>query len=128
MMLRKSLAVTVLVCLSQMASFGQQMRRTPEERAQRQTDWMQKNLALSEDQNKKIYNIQLHYAKDIERTREYVPAGGEKRAELRDEMKDKDAEIKAVLTGEQYEKYRQLMAERREKMKERKGAMQQDGY
>jgi len=101
-------------------SFAQQMQqRTPAERAQRQTEWMQKNLALTEDQSKQVYNIIYKYASENNNAR----AGGYK-GERKELQADKDAELRGVLTGNQFEQYQAHVAQ----MKEKRREMKQGGY
>jgi protein CpxP len=107
-------------------TFAQQAQRTPEERAQRQMTWMQKNLTLTEDQDKKVYGILLHYANEADKTMN-TPAGPEKKAEKMDIQKAKDADLKGVLTGDQYQKYQAHVQEMKAKMQQRGGGMPEGG-
>jgi len=54
-----------LIALSQ--NFGSKF--TPEERAQFQTEWMNKNLNLDEDQSVQIEKLNLEYAKKMEKVK-----------------------------------------------------------
>lgn len=105
---------------------GQQPQRTPEERAQRQMTWMQKNLALTGDQDKKVYDILLHYAREAGKLID-APAGAERRQERIGVQKSKDAELQGVLTGDQYQKYQAHAQEMKAKMQQRRGGMQEGG-
>ena len=104
-------------------SFGsdaQQMQpRSPKDRAERQAGWMNKNLALTEEQNKEVYDILLKYATQADETRS-AARGPEKRAERQGIQKDREADLKAVLTGEQFQKYQAHEQEMKEKMIERR--------
>ena len=93
----------------------QQMRRTPQERAQKQVQWMQKNLGLSEAQNVKAYEVILHFANRVDeiKTNEY---GKEKRMDVRDLQQEKEAGLKSVLTADQFDRYMAHEQEMKERM------------
>lgn len=88
---------------------GKMQGKTPEERAQKQTEHMTKYLDLSDEQSKKISEINLRYAKENETKKEAVKAEREKTKTA------KDAELKKVLTPEQYAKFDQKRAENKAK-------------
>ena len=111
--------VVMALFAGQMALAQQMQQRTPEERAQNQTHWMQKNLGITEDQNRKVYDIILKYARQAGQEKNEAP-GREKRQEMQQTQNAKDAELKAVLTGDQYQKYQAHVAEMKDKMRERR--------
>jgi periplasmic protein CpxP/Spy len=116
---KSMLAFSLLVMsVSGFAQQQQQMPRTPEERAQRQMVWMQQNLSLNDDQNKKVNDILLRYAKQADQTMN-APAGPEKRSARMEMQKNKDAELKGVLTGDQFQKYQAREQEMKDKMQQR---------
>jgi hypothetical protein len=118
------LAVTVL--LTSPICHGQQMqKKTPEERAQSQVQWMQRNLAITDDQNKKAHDIVLHYARQADIVMDAQPT--QRKQAMEQIQKDKDNELKGILTGDQYQKYEAHVREMQEKMKERRGGMPQGG-
>ncbi len=80
---------------------------TVEERAQKRTDQMTKNLELTEDQAKKVYEINLEHAKKMEELRKQKKAQNDKTK----------AELDKVLTDEQKKKAEELKKERDEKRK-----------
>ena len=94
-------------------------QRTPEERATNQTQRMTKRLGLTPEQKGRVYEINLFYARDNDHAKTMQP-GPDKRAEKQAIGRDKDADMKAALTGDQYQKYQQMVAEQKEKMRERK--------
>jgi Spy/CpxP family protein refolding chaperone len=115
-----------LLLFASCAAMAQQPRRTPEERAGNQTRWMQHNLALTQNQSTRVYDIVLHYAREADNTNASIPPG-EKRLEKRDIMRNKDAELKQVLTGEQFQKYQAHAKEMKNKMMERRAGMEHEG-
>lgn len=98
---------------------GQKGNSTPEERAERVTNKMAEELALSEDQKKKIYQINLDHAKkrqvEMDARREEMKA---KRTEMEADLKAQNQEIEAVLTPDQKAKWGEVKAEGRKKMEE----------
>lgn len=98
---------------------GQRGSSTPEERAERITNKMVEELALSEEQKKKIYQINLDHAKkrqaEMDARREEMKA---KRAEMEADMKAQNQEIEALLTEEQKVKWAEVKAEGKKKMEE----------
>jgi Spy/CpxP family protein refolding chaperone len=118
--IRNCLAAAAMVA-SLSATAQQGPRRSPEERAQRQTAMMQQKLGLSEEQSKKVYGILLYYVKEADVARADAANGtavpGEKKAIKR----DKDTELQGVLTVDQYRQYQQMMQQRKEMMQQRGG-------
>src|ERR1700749_1363966 len=117
--IKSTLVLSLLIVSSVSFAQPQMQQRSPEERAQRQTQWMQQNLTLTNDQNKKVYDIMLHHAQQADNARS-MPAGQNKASEMQGANADKDAALKGILTGDQYNKYQQHEAEMKEKMKERR--------
>lgn len=103
-----------------MANGQQRMMRTPEERADKQTRWMQKNLSLTPDQNKKVYKLVLNHAREMEALRNQ-PRGGQKRAGLVDEQQQFEHDMQLILTADQYKGYKAHMEEMRARAKDRRG-------
>ncbi len=87
--------------------------KTPEERAEKQTTWMVKDLNLTDDQKAKVETINLDYAKKAEAHRQEMKAEKEK---FRATQKaGKDAELKAVLSPEQFAKFDSTRTERQKR-------------
>ena len=87
---------------------------TPEERAGRMTEMMTKQLALSADQSSKIKPILLARATEQSQMRQKFQGGDRKVAmeEFKKLNEKYNAQIKAVLTAEQYTKYETSQAQR----------------
>jgi len=113
----------VMLMASSLTYAQQQMPRTPEERAQKQLNWMQKNLGLTDDQGKKAYAILLSAAIQADKVKGEQP-GQDKRMDRDDVMKTRDSNMQQVLTGDQYQRYLAHEQELRDKMQQRR-AMQQ---
>ena len=108
----------VLQLFCSVCIIAQEMQpRSPKERAERQTNWMQKNLALTEEQNKKAYEINLKHALQIDGAMNDAP-GRDRREEIRGINIRKDAALKLVLNVDQYQKYLAHEQEMREQSNE----------
>ena len=121
----KSAIMLAVLFTSSLAPAQQLMpRKTPEEKAQNNTRWMQKNIALTEEQSKKVYDIILRYVKQADDARSGAP-GPERRQEMQGIEAAKDNELRGVLTGDQFQKYQAHMQEMKQKMQERRSGMPQ---
>ena len=119
-------AIMLGVLFTSSLTFAQQQmpHKTPEEKAQNNTRWMQKNIALTEEQSKKVYDIILRYVKQADDARSSAP-GPERRQEMQGIEAAKDNELRGVLTGDQFQKYQAHMQEMKQKMQERRSNMPQ---
>jgi Spy/CpxP family protein refolding chaperone len=66
----------------------------PQTIAKKQTEWMKKDLSLSEEQTKKVEEINLKYAKKMESMHQ-----------------DKEKDLQGILNKDQFEKYKAKKAE-----------------
>jgi len=83
-----------------------------EERAEKQTELQAEKLQLNEEQREAMHDINLKYARKVEELRQ----GGRSFRTMRKIKalrKDKEKEIKEVLTDEQYKEYQALQEEMR---------------
>jgi hypothetical protein len=92
---------------------------TPEERATKITEWMKSNLKLNDDQVTKAQTINLKYANKNQGLQTQAMSRKQKMQELKDNDKAKDAELKDVLTTDQYNTYQAKKDEIRKQMKEK---------
>ncbi len=93
---------------------------TPAERAAFQTEMMTGALALDEKQIEKIGAVNLAYAEQVDDIRKSVDSRRKKFRKVWELQEEKDREIKAVLTGAQYEKYLINKEEMRARPKEKR--------
>lgn len=118
--MQKFMGMLGVLMLSATLTFAQQgQNRTPEERAQRQTEQLTKQLSLSADQTTKVQALSLERAKKMEELR----AGGERpdREKLQALQTDFDTKLKPVLTADQWTQYEKFREEQRERMRNRGG-------
>ena len=100
--------------------FGQKKTSsTPEERATKLTEWMKTNLELNGDQATQVQTINLKYANKNQELQTQSLSRKQKMQILKDNDKAKDAELKKVLTVDQYNSYQAKKEEIRKQMKER---------
>jgi len=97
--------------------------KSPEEKAQKKTDKLNKELSLSEDQYKQMYTLILAKINDRKANKgKYKDLEKTQRKELMKQNRDKfNAEIESILTKDQIEKFNKLKSERKSKHKDEKG-------
>ncbi|KAA9339076.1 hypothetical protein F0P96_00100 [Hymenobacter busanensis] len=100
------------------------MDRTPEQRADMQTQRLTKQLALSAEQQNQVRTIALAQANEMEAMRGQRPTDDAGRQAMGQKMREAqaryDEQLKAVFTAEQYTKYAQLREDRMEHREEKK--------
>jgi periplasmic protein CpxP/Spy len=98
-------------------------KRTPEERAAKATEMMKKRLNLSEAQATKVAQLNLERAKKQEDIREVMqesPAVKQAKEDRKAMVSKYDADLKAVLTPEQYAQFSKERDDRKDMMKDRR--------
>lgn len=91
------------------AQQGNRTERTPEKMAERAASQMAEKLELEDAQKQQIYEIQLQHAIDRKAQMEAM------RKEMQAKREAHQAQISAVLTPEQKEKWEELMQQRKER-------------
>ncbi|MBT1710811.1 hypothetical protein KK062_21395 [Fulvivirgaceae bacterium PWU5] len=122
----KVMKISMLLAVLIAGSFGQQATAqtaertslTAEERAQKWTDWMKKELTLTAEQEPRVHAINVKYADQMDGIKAEEGDRRSKFKEVRETNKAKDEELKAVLTPEQFTKYTEKKQERQQKMRE----------
>ena len=79
-------------------------KRTPEQEALKQTEMLQQELNLNQNQTNQVYEINLRYARERQISN--------KRSEALERMKNKNAEINQVLSPEQNDRLQSKRYER----------------
>lgn len=113
------MAVLLLVPALAMAQLDDLKNTTPEERAAALTKMMQSSLSLDEKTTTAVSGINLKYAKE---TQTLMDSSGPQLGKLmtfRQNAQAKDAELKGVLTPEQYSLYEQKKDEMQAQMKQK---------
>jgi hypothetical protein len=103
--------ITLILLSSSLFSQQQGMRNaSPEERAKRQTEMMKTELNLTAVQEPKVNTINLKYAKKMQDVRKMTDTAAQRKS-FESLNKQKDAELKPVLTADQFKAYQKMMAD-----------------
>ena len=108
----------IAMLLGTIVSMGQNWQSaTPEEMAQRQTDQIKEKCGLDKGQEKKVYDLSLKSGKEMAKLREEMQNAGGPNDEMRAKMTKirdgQNAEMKKILSADQYVKYEKYLEERR---------------
>lgn len=116
------LSVFVLILFISNVIFAQQEMqntKTPEERAKNQTKIMTKACNLTEDQQLSVEKVLLNTILKLKELRSVKPTKrGERLAEIQAVKENQNAEIKKILSEEQYIKYLEIIEKQKERIKE----------
>ena len=100
---------------------GQKPERTPESMSQRNADRMKADLNLNDEQTKKVYEVNLKYNKERQANHaKREQERSEKMAAAKKKKDQKNAELKKILTADQYSKMIQNQEANKEKMKQKR--------
>ena len=116
-------AVALIFSVSMFAQAPQRGERRefkPEEMATRMADGMKKELNLNDEQYKSVYNLYLKRGEEMKARRDKGQQGQQVSREAhREEMKKNqeamNAELKKILTAEQYTKYEEMLKKQRQR-------------
>ena len=105
----------------------QKTAATPEERANKVTEWMKTNLQLNDGQVSQVKEINLKYANKTQGLKDNTTLTRRQKLQvLSDNGKAKDKELKNVFTDDQYKTYQakknEIKKQLKQKMKENKKA------
>lgn len=106
------------VVMAQDSRRGDKKDVTPEVRAQRMTDRMVKEYSLNEKQAKELQAANLELVKQMQVNKEQAKAEKRQKREDMKSMRDaREAQLKKILTTDQYTAYQKKQAEREKGMK-----------
>ena len=111
-----ALSVTASAALAQMDKLK---NTTPEERAGAQTEMMKSKLALTPEQTPKIAAINQKYAKEMDPVIKGSEGPLMKVRHMKQINTKKEAELKRVLSADQFQKYLASKEEMREQFEEK---------
>ncbi|MBQ2969117.1 MAG: DUF4890 domain-containing protein [Bacteroidaceae bacterium] len=105
---------------------GERREFKPEEMATRQADGMKKELGLNDEQYKSVYDLYLKRGEEMKARRDKAQQGQQvdretRRAEMQKQQQAMNAELKKVLTPEQYTKYEEMQKKQQQKRREQGG-------
>jgi len=122
----KKIILTVAIALTAFtASYAQKDNKpklTPEQRAEKVTSNLKTKLSLSDEQQKKVYQIEVDKMKKADEWRKAnQEAMKSKREERQAFMKANEEKLQDVLTADQKKNYEAMRQEKKSEMKNHKG-------
>jgi hypothetical protein len=122
--MKKNIITTCLLASALIAGIcanaQQKVTATPEQRANKVTDWMKANLQLDESQVSQVKDINLKYANKTQEVKDNTTLTRRQKLQvLQDNDKAKDKELKNVLTEDQYKTYQSKKAEIKKQVKQK---------
>lgn len=126
----KHMIMAAALLIAGAATAQDRQQRSPEEMAKARTERLTTVLELSPEQAAKVEAMHLQQAKEAQAQRAEHEAKREaKRAAMEQKRAQHEAEMKAILTPEQFVKWQALRDQRKEGMEKRKESMkrQQQG-
>ena len=110
------------IALLGLFTIGYSQEKGPQDRANKWTDWMKKNLQLTDDQVAKVQPVNLKYAAKVNELKADTSKGNKKKLDAVKEIDGQmDAELKPIFTQEQYQSYVAKKKEMKEEKKSKKG-------
>ena len=99
---------------------GERREFKPEEMATRMADGMKKELNLNDEQYKSVYNLYLKRGEEMKARRNKGQQGQQvnreaRREEMKKSQEAMNAELKKILTAEQYTKYEEMLKKQRQR-------------
>ena len=92
---------------------------TNDDRAQFQTQWMKENLQLTDEQTEKVAILNTKYTRKMDEIKSSWDGKLKRFKAFRDVMKEKEQELKTILTPKQFDCYMEKRQEFRAKTRER---------
>src|SRR5215475_14046574 len=117
--MNRILLMILLTVFSGATAFSQETKSfSAEKYAAKLNDWMKTNLQLTSEQIPKVEEINLKYAKRLEALKAKTIPRRQKLDILKADDKDKEKELKDVLTVDQFKTYQTKKNEIKKQMKE----------
>jgi len=124
--LKLNFLFTIVMFLMLSAAFTQEKQMaSAEERATKLTGWMKTNLQLTAQQESQVQQINLKYANKTDAVKGSQAPKMEKAKTLKANDQAKDAELKTVLTEDQFKTYQTKKNELKKQLKKEMKARQQ---
>jgi|SRR6056297_4011271 len=113
----------MLVSLAGIAQPRGQRNIDPEQIARRQTDMLKDTLALNEEQEQKVYELNLKTGQKMSALRDEIQGSdvGSIRLKMSEIRADQNEKMKEILTQEQWKKYEKYLENRRARWQQRRG-------
>lgn len=125
----KKLLLAAVALMFSVSMFAQQPQRgerrefKPEEMATRMADGMKKELNLNDEQYKSVYNLYLKRGEEMKARRDKGQQGQlvsreARREEMKKNQEAMNAELKKILTAEQYTKYEEMLKKQQQRQRQ----------
>lgn len=120
-----AIAVAFSVCtFAQAPRHGERREFKPEEMATRMADGMKKELGLNDEQYKSVYNLYLKRGEEMKARRdkgqqEQQADRETRRVEMQKQQEATNAELKEILTPEQYTQYEKWQLQKQQDRQKR---------
>lgn len=125
----KKLLLAAVALMFSVSMFAQQPQRgerrefKPEEMATRMADGMKKELNLNDEQYKSVYNLYLKRGEEMKARRDKGQQGQQvnreaRREEMKKNQEAMNAELKKILTAEQYTKYEEILKKQQQRQRQ----------
>lgn len=116
-------AVALLFSVSLFAQGPQRREFKPEDMATRVTDGLKKALDLNEKQYKSVYNLYLKRGEEMKARRDNGQQDQQvdreaRREEMKKSQEAMNAELKKILTAEQYTKYEEMLKKQQQRQRQ----------
>ena len=122
--MKKLVLSAILVLGITLSGFSQEKpqrtQKSPEERAQRMTDALDKKLSLTENQKQQVYQLNLERAQAMQHSK--GTGKHQDMSQRKAQFEANESRLLSILNTDQRSAYEQLKAERAEKFKSRKGS------
>jgi len=117
----KKIIAQALLLIALLISFTNvySQEKPPQDRANKWTEWMKKNLQLKDDQVAKVQPINLKYATQLNDIKKDTAGGKVNWDKVKENDAKMDAELKAVFTQQQFKTYDTKKTEMKEDRKDK---------
>lgn len=113
-----TVALTMLLSATQLKAQSPDTMAAPEERTRTLTDKMKEKLPLADSiEYQKVYDINLKYTKKMSEAFKNADSKMAKFKAIKSVQKEKDKELKSILSKAQYKNYEAMMDEAKQRMK-----------
>jgi Spy/CpxP family protein refolding chaperone len=118
-MLKQLGIAALLVCMFTLAKAQEAQMPSAEARASKMTEWMKSNLNLTADQASKVQDLNMKYAVKMDSLKNSNLDKQNRFDVMKSEGEAKDAEMKSILTADQYKTYQEKKQEMKSKYKDK---------
>jgi Spy/CpxP family protein refolding chaperone len=118
-MLKQLGIAALLVCMFTLAKAQEAQMPSAEARASKMTEWMKSNLNLTADQVGKVQDLNMKYAVKMDSLKNSNMDKQNRFDVMKSEGEAKDAEMKSILTADQYKTYQEKKQEMKSKYKDK---------